>query len=127
MELAIRSLEGRRRGTGTPELDNLADRLGAFDAHQLLVQAAVEVAQPVRIQPELMQDRGMEVLDVETVLDGVVAQLVGLADAGPALDPAAGHPHREAVGVMVATSPLGELRGRLAAELAAPDNQRLIE
>ena len=69
----------------------------------------------------------MQVLDVEPVVDGGAAQLVGLADADAPLDAAAGHPHREAVGVVVAAGPLGVLGGRLAAELAAPDDQRLVE
>ena len=69
----------------------------------------------------------MQVLDVEAVGDGRAAELVGLADADAALDPAAGHPHREAVGVVVAAGPLGVLGGRLAAELAAPDDQGLVE
>ena len=69
----------------------------------------------------------MQVLDVEAVLDGGAAQLVGLADADAALDAAAGHPHGEAVGVVVAAGALGVLGGRLPAELAAPDDQRLVE
>ena len=69
----------------------------------------------------------MQALDVEAVLDGGAAEFVGLADAGAALDAAARHPHREAVGVVVAAGPLGVLGGRLAAELAAPDDQRLVE
>ena len=69
----------------------------------------------------------MQVLDVEAVLDGGAAEFVGLADADAALDAAAGHPHREAVGVVVAAGALGVLGGRLPAELAAPDDERLVE
>ena len=43
----------------------------------------------------------------------------------PPRDAAAGQPHGEAVGVVVAAvRPLG---GRRAAELAAPDHQRVVE
>ena len=42
----------------------------------------------------------------------------------PALDPAAGHPDREALDVVVAAGPLGHRR---PAELAAPDDQGLVE
>ena len=60
-------------------------------------------------------------------VDGGAAEFVGLADADAALDAAAGHPHREAVGVVVAAGALGVFGGRLAAELAAPDDERLVE
>ena len=43
----------------------------------------------------------------------------------PGLDAAAGHPHGEAVGVVVAA--VAFLRHRRAAELAAPDDQGLVE
>ena len=105
----------------------LADRLGPLDADQLLVQAAVEVVEPVGVEAELVQDRSMEVLDVEAVLDGGAAELVGPADARASLDAAAGHPHGEAERVVVAAGSLLEFGGRLAAELAAPDDQRLVE
>ena len=69
----------------------------------------------------------MQVLDVEAVADGGCAEFVGLADADAALDAAAGHPHGEAVGVVIAAGAVGVLGRRLPAELAAPDHQRLVE
>src|SRR5215207_6882508 len=77
--------------------DDLLDRLGAFDADELLVQPAVEVRQPVRVQPELLQHGRVHVLDMEAVLDRRGAEFIGRADADAALDAAAGQPHREAV------------------------------
>src|SRR5438105_1947587 len=107
--------------------DDLPDRLGPLDPHELLVQAAVEVAESIGVEAELVQDRSMEALDVEPVRDGGAAELVGLADAGAARDAAAGQPHGEAVRVMIAAGPFLELGGGLAAELAAPDDQGLVE
>ena len=54
----------------------------------------------------------MQVVDVDAVLDGVEAELVGLAEGEARLDAAAGQPHREAVDVVVAAvvladSPIG--------------------
>src|SRR5262249_39338679 len=66
-------------------------------------------------------------LDVAAVSDGEVAELVGLAMADAALDAAAGHPHREAVGIVIAAGAGGVLGGRLPAKLAAPDDDRLIQ
>src|SRR5262245_44459076 len=91
----------RARGEIWMLRDNPMYRLGSLDPHKLLVEAAVEVGQPVRVQSHLVQDGGVEVLDVERVLHGPAAQLVRLAHADPAFDPTAGHPHREAVAVVV--------------------------
>src|SRR5437764_11509438 len=107
--------------------DDLMDRLSSLDADELLVQAAVEVAESVGVEAELVQECRMEPLDMEPVLDGGAAELVGLADAGAALDAAAGQPHGEAVRVMIAAGPFLELGGGLAAELAPPDDQGLVE
>ena len=61
-------------------------------------------------------------------LDGrLVADLVRLAVADAPLDAAAGQPGGEAVGVVVAAGLVAGLRDRQAAELAAPDHQRLVE
>ena len=61
----------------------------------------------------------------DPVLDRVQADLVGRAVGHAALDAAAGHPDREAVGVVVAA--VAALAHRRAAELAAPDHQRRVE
>ncbi len=74
-----------------------------------------------------MQDGRMQVLDVERLLDGGAAELVGFAHGDAALDAAAGEPHGEAVCIVVAAGALGVLGGRLPAELAAPDNQRRVQ
>ena len=77
--------------------------------------------------PEQVQDRRVQVVDVDGVDGGGVADLVGLAVADAALDAAAGHPDGEAVRVVVAAGLLAGLGDRQAAELAAPDHQRLVE
>ena len=74
--------------------------------------------------PQQVQHRGVQVVDVDDVLDGVVAELVGGAVGDAALDAAAGQPHREALDVVVAAVALGHRR---AAELAAPDHERVVE
>ena len=71
-----------------------------------------------------MQHRGVDVGDVVPVLDGVEAELVGGAVDDAPLDAAAGQPGAEALRVVVAA--VG-LRARRAAELGAPDDDRLIE
>ena len=69
--------------------------------------------------------RGVQVVDVEAVLDGAEAEFVGGADGLAALHAAAGHPHREAGRVVIAA--VAFFAHRRAAEFAAPDDQRLVE
>ena len=54
------------------------------------------------VEAHQVQDRGVQVVDVDPVLDGLQAELVGRAVDHAALDAAAGQPHREAQAVVVA-------------------------
>ena len=74
--------------------------------------------------PKRCEDRGVQVVDVDDVLHGGVAEFVGGAVGDAALDAAAGHPDREALDVVVAAVALGH---RGAAELAAPDDEGVVE
>src|SRR5262245_3827526 len=64
---------------------------------------------------------------MDDAIDGVVADPVGAAVRIAAFDAGAGEPHRVAVDVMVAAQTLARLAHRRAAELAAPDHQRVVE
>ena len=94
-------------------------------------QAEVAALEAVRqlgvVQAQLVQDRRLQVVDVDRVLDHVVADLVGLAVDVARLHAAAGQPHRVGVDVVVAADRLAALAHRRAAELAAPDHQRAVE
>ena len=99
-------------------------------AGELLVEPQMAVGEPLVIETEQVQDRGMEVADVHWVLDDVVGEVVGLAVDPSPLRAAAGHPHREAPWVVVAAvvvfgeSTLG-IDG--ATKLTSPDYQRVVE
>ena len=67
----------------------------------------------------------MHIAEMVGPFDGAEADGVGRADGLPALNAAAGHPHREAQVVVIATA--GRLRLGRAAELAAPDHQGVVE
>ena len=89
------------------------------------------VGQAFVVDAEEVQVRRLEVVDVDGVFGWVVGEVVGLAVGEAALHAATGHPDGEDVGVMVAAErflvvdvPLAE---RSAAELAAPDDQRVVE
>ena len=51
----------------------------AGDVGQAEVAALEAVGQPLVVDAEQVQDRGVQVVDVDGVLDGVVAEVVGLA------------------------------------------------
>src|SRR5260221_12823298 len=78
-----------------------------------------------RIEAQLVQDRGVNVRDVVTVLDSVKTKLVGLAVYDAALDAAASQPDRKTVGMMVAA--VGPFRAWRSAELRRPDHDRVLE
>src|SRR5581483_4272578 len=67
-----------------------------------------------------------DVVDVGRLGDGLDPRLVGGADDRPAPDAAAGHPHGEAGGVVIAAAAAALADGR-AAEFSAPDDQGLVE
>src|SRR5262245_65516734 len=85
------------------------------------------------IETEQVQHGRVQVVDVDRVLDRAEAELVGLAVAGPALHPAAGEPDAEGVLVMIAARVSGlavaihALAQRGAAELRAPEDERIVE
>ena len=70
-----------------------------------------------------MQNRGVDALHRSRVDRRRVAELVALAVAGAAFDAPARHPHREAIGVVVAAIACRVCR---APKLPAPDHQGFV-
>src|SRR6187431_341284 len=92
---------------------------------QTEIAAAESVRQPLMIQPKQMQNRSMQIMHGRNAFDGMHAKFIRSAKNGAALDAAPGEPHRESFRMMIAT--IASRRVRRAAELARPDDQRLIE
>ena len=109
---------------------DLADDASGLDAGQLGLKALEVVGEPLVVDAEEVQARGLEVSDVYPVFNDVVGELVGFAIHDAAFDAAARHPEAEAARVMVAAV-VG--RGELALgvdrppELAAPDDESIFE
>ena len=119
-------------GTGQVAIERLEssdDRLDdlARDVREAESPAVVAVRQPLVIDPEQVQDRRVQVVDVDGVDGGRVADLVGCAVTDAALDAAAGQPDGERAGIVIAAGLLAGLGDRQPAELAAPDHQGLVE
>ena len=72
-----------------------------------------------------MQNRGMQIVDMDLLIHRVPAEFVGGAVDRPAFHAAAGQPHRETKRMVV--PPVALLGHRRPAELAAPDDQRVLE
>src|SRR5262249_59006662 len=99
-----------------------------MDVGQAEVAAGVAVGELFVIESEEVKYCGVQVVHMDLLLDGLETQVVGCAVDVASLDAAAGHPHGEAVVVMVAAVHLslvraggGELDGRRSAEFPAPD------
>ena len=81
--------------------------------------------QPPGIQPQLLQDGGMNVGDVVTVFDRMEPDFIGGPVHDAAFDAAARHPHAKSVNMVIA--PVRPLRPRSPAEFSSKYNQRFVE
>ena len=90
--------------------NDFVNRFDVLNANEFLIEAAKKVAQSIGIKAELMQDRGMQTLDMEACFSIMLrgnrrrSQFIGFPNADASIDAAAGHQHREAVGVVVSAS-----------------------
>src|SRR5262249_26766231 len=82
---------------------------------------AEPICQAFVVDSEEMKHCRVKVVDLDLVLNGMVAIIVGGAVDGAALDASACQPDGESVRVMIAA--VRALRHRSAAEFAAPDHQ----
>ena len=100
------------------------DDLARVDGQAFVAAVAGEGEAEV-VEAELIEDRGVDVMNMNFVLDGVEAELVGRAEGGAGFDAAAGHEHAETVRVVVAAVLAFGHRG--PAEFTAPDDEGAFE
>ena len=84
---------------------------GTSDVGEAEAAAVVGVGELLVIEAELVEDGGVDVVDVGFVDGGVVADFVGFAVAHAAFDAASGHPGGEAMRVVV-TAGFGGFLGK---------------
>src|SRR5688572_20014926 len=84
------------------------------DVSQSFIAAVQMVRDALVIQPQLMQDRRMQVGDHGAFIDSVIAEFIRGAISLTTANAAAGHPEAEALLVMIA--PVARLADRRAAE-----------
>ena len=97
-----------------------------MDVGQAEVAPGVPIRESGVVESHEMQDRGVQVVDVDGVLGDLIAVLVGTAVARAAPDAAAREEAREAIAMVAAADGRQVLPGG-AAEFGAADDQRLVE
>jgi len=89
------------------------------------VAAGVAVGKLLVVQAEEVQDRGVQVVEVDLVFDGVVPVIVGGSVLEAFLDSGTGEPHGVTVGVVIA--PVGPLCDGGSAEFSPPHDEGVFE
>ena len=78
------------------------------------------------IEAQEAQNRGMQVMDMNLVHRRIEAEIVRLTQRHARTNPPAGQPHRETIGMMIATI-ITALHHRRPTKLAAPNHQSVFE
>ena len=99
----------------------------AFHVREAEVAALETKSEAFVINPQLMQNGGVEVMNVVFLGGRTKSEFVRFAHEVAGLDAAAGEPHAEGVDVMIAPRCGALLAHWRAAEFAAPNHQRVIE
>ena len=93
-----------------------------------LIAAAVAEGELFVVDAHLVQQRGVDVVNVERVADDGIAELIRLAKCHATLKAATGHEDRIAVHMVIAAAGVGDFRRvRRAAHLTGPENDGFIE
>src|ERR1041385_5143355 len=95
------------------------------DVRQAEVAARVAVGQPLVVEPQDVEERRMQVVHVHRVLHRTEPEVVGLSVGQSALHASARQPDGE--GLRVVAAAVAVLRHRRAAELPAPEDERVGE
>src|SRR5579884_56927 len=128
--VAMRRLSRSRRacvqsaGEGKPLRQDFFDH-AARDSRQAGVHALKLYRQPLVIDSEKMQHGGMKIMHADRILLRRVAEIVGRSVGKAALDTSTRKQERKTFDVMIAA--VAALRHRRAAELSAPNYQRIVE
>ena len=100
----------------------------AMDIGEAEVAALAAEGEPFVVDAELVKNGGVEIVDVNFILGGVIAKVIGGTVGEAGLHSSAGHPHCKAVRVMI-TSPgfPHHLSDRGATKFAAPDDKGIVK
>src|SRR5262245_35342626 len=82
--------------------EDVLDDAGLFNAGQPYVESAEAIAEPLVVDPEQVQNRGVQIVQVHRIFGDVVAEVVGAAVFDAAANAATRQPHRETAAMMIA-------------------------
>jgi len=102
----------------------------AMHVRQPVVSALELERQPLVVDAQQVEQRRLQIMNVNPVRGNVVAELVGRTVAHARLHPAAGEPNREAARMVVATVIVGRqstLAINRPPELPSPNDQRVVQ
>jgi len=74
---------------------------------QSIISPLKTIGELLVVNAKAMEQRCMKIMNVDWILNNVVAEVVGLAMRIPTFDSAACHPNRKTSGVMVSTKSIG--------------------
>ena len=120
----------RRLGPSVLDLESGDERRHYFagDVGEAEIAALETVGKLAVIEAELVEQGGVEVMDVDGIGDGGEAEIVRCADGGAGADTAAREPDGVSIDEVVPSRRLLAAFGhRGAAELASPDDEGLVE
>ena len=80
---------------------NLVHDASTFHAGQACIQALILEREPLVIDAQRVQDRGVQIVDVHGILHDVVAMVIGNAEIKAAFESSTGDPGAETTTMMV--------------------------
>ena len=95
----------------------------SIDVRQAVIATGVEVGELLMVEAHLMEDGGVEVVDVSLVRFDMKTEFIGRSMDGAAFDSPTRHPCREGRGMVVAASG----SDRSATKFAGPNDEGFIE
>ena len=113
---------GAPLNSGQNGLDHLAGDIG-----EALVSAGMGVGEPLMVEPEQVQQRGVQVIDAHAIHGGLVPHVIRLPEVDPSPHSAPGEPGRKGMRVVVPPRLLPALGDRESAELPAADHEGRLE
>ena len=105
----------------------------SVDVGEAIVPTAMEVGEVFMIDTHEMKQGGMEIMDIDFVFHGIVAEVVGLPVVISGFHPSSGEPGGESVRVMVSSilMPTGntveKFKGGSSAKFTAADDEGIVE
>jgi len=89
------------------------------------IPSGITIGQSLMVETQEVQDCGMEVMDMNSILDAPKTKLIGLPVSHSPSHTTTGEPRRKAMMIMVATIPV--FTGGCPAKFTAPEDERFVE